>query len=89
MAKTLSDIKRALDANVGKRITIKANTGRRKMTERSGFIEETYPAVFTVKLDETENAFERVSYSYTDILTETIELMLCDDGRQLTIPNKG
>ncbi len=86
MAKTLIDIKRALDANVGKRITVKANSGRRKMTERSGLLEKTYPSVFTVKLDEQQNAFERVSYSYTDVLTETIELMLCDDGRQLTVP---
>ncbi|ADC49695.1 MULTISPECIES: biofilm formation stimulator Veg [Alkalihalophilus] len=80
MGKTLIDIKRALDANVGKRITIKANGGRRKTMERSGLLEETYPSVFIVKLDEQQNAFERVSYSYADILTETVELMLCDEG---------
>lgn len=79
MAKTLLEIKRELDANVGKRITIKANGGRRKTIERSGFLEETYPSVFIIKLDEDQNAFERVSYSYTDILTETVELMVCED----------
>ncbi|TWI53236.1 biofilm formation stimulator Veg [Halalkalibacter nanhaiisediminis] len=85
MAKTLIDIKRALDANVGKRITIKANGGRRKTSERSGLLEETYPSVFIVKLDEHQNAFERVSYSYADILTETVELMLCEDGVESTV----
>ena len=79
MAKTLLEIKRELDANVGKRITIKANGGRRKTIERSGFLEETYPSVFIIKLDEDQNAFERVSYSYTDILTETVELMVCEE----------
>ncbi|MEY8748991.1 biofilm formation stimulator Veg [Alkalicoccobacillus gibsonii] len=77
MAKTLIDIKRTLDANVGKRITIKANGGRRKTMERSGLLEETYPSVFIVKLDE-ENAFERVSYSYADVLTQTVELLLSE-----------
>lgn len=79
MAKTLLEIKRELDANIGKRITIKANGGRRKTIERSGFLEETYPSVFIIKLDQEQNAFERVSYSYTDILTETVELTVCED----------
>ncbi|MCM2676504.1 biofilm formation stimulator Veg [Alkalicoccobacillus plakortidis] len=78
MAKTLIDIKRTLDANVGKRITIKANGGRRKTMERSGLLEETYPSVFIVKLDEDDNAFERVSYSYADVLTQTVELLLSE-----------
>ena len=77
MAKTLLEIKCELDANVGKRITIKANGGRRKTIERSGLLEETYPSVFIIKLDEEHNAFERVSYSYADILTETVELTVC------------
>lgn len=79
MAKTLLEIKGELDANIGKRITIRANGGRRKTIERSGFLEETYPSVFIVKLDQDQNAFERVSYSYADILTETVELTVCDE----------
>ncbi|MGO4890199.1 biofilm formation stimulator Veg [Anaerobacillus sp. MEB173] len=79
MGKTLIDIKRTLDENIGKRITIKANGGRRKTIERSGFIEETYPSVFIIKLDEDQNAFERVSYSYADVLTSTVELTVCED----------
>ncbi|WP_054707503.1 biofilm formation stimulator Veg [Shouchella patagoniensis] len=86
MAKTLIDIKRALDENVGKKITIKANGGRRRSSERSGMIEETYPAVFIVKLDENQNSVERVSYSYADVLTETVQLLLAgENGKQATI----
>ncbi|WP_078556466.1 biofilm formation stimulator Veg [Bacillus alkalicellulosilyticus] len=83
MGKTLIEIKRELDANVGKRISIKANGGRRKTVERSGFLEETYPSVFIIKLDEQQNSFERVSYSYADILTETVELTVFDDENPL------
>jgi uncharacterized protein Veg len=74
MGKTLMDIKRSLDENVGKRLTLKANGGRRKTIQRSGVLEETYPSVFIVKLDQDENAFERVSYSYADVLTDTVEI---------------
>ncbi|MYL35943.1 ABC transporter permease [Pontibacillus yanchengensis] len=74
MAKTLAEIKQSLDGQIGNRLTLKANGGRRKTIERSGVLAETYPAVFIVELDQEQNAFERVSYSYADVLTETVEL---------------
>ena len=80
MAKTLSDIKISIDGNFGKRLTLKANGGRRKTIERSGILAETYPSVFVIQLDQDENSFERVSYSYADILTETVELTFNDDA---------
>jgi uncharacterized protein Veg len=79
MAKTLVDIKNSLDSNLGKRLTLKANGGRRKTIERSGVLTETYPAVFVVQLDQDENSFERVSYSYADVLTETVQLTFFED----------
>ncbi|MBO8178318.1 biofilm formation stimulator Veg [Aeribacillus pallidus] len=79
MPKTLSDIKKALDSNLGKRLLLKANGGRRKTIERSGILTETYPSVFVVELDQDENAFERVSYSYADVLTETVQLTFYDE----------
>lgn len=74
MAKTLAEIKQALEANVGKKVTIQANGGRKKIIERSGLLEGIYPSVFTVKLDKDEYSIERLSYSYTDVLTETVKL---------------
>ncbi|MBB6451519.1 uncharacterized protein Veg [Geomicrobium halophilum] len=79
MGKTLMEIKEALEENVGKRITLKANGGRRRIVERSGLLEGTYPSVFIVKLDRDKHKIERVSYSYTDVLTETVQLTVCAD----------
>jgi uncharacterized protein Veg len=76
----LLDIKRSLDEYIGQKIMLKANGGRRKTVERSGVLEETYPSVFIIKLDEQQHAFKRVSYSYADILTETVELTVCQDS---------
>ncbi len=79
VAKTLAEIKQSLDGQIGKRLTLKANGGRRKTIERSGVLAETYPSVFIVELDQEENAYERVSYSYADVLTETVELNFGED----------
>lgn len=83
MPKTLTDIKRSLDSNLGKRLMLRANGGRRKTIERSGVLAETYPAVFVIELDQKENAFERVSYSYADVLTETVQLVFMDKQQEV------
>ncbi|MFC4403567.1 biofilm formation stimulator Veg [Gracilibacillus xinjiangensis] len=79
MAKTLVEIKQGLDGYVGKRLKIRANGGRKKTVERYGTLAETYPSVFIVELDQEENSFERVSYSYADVLTETVELNFVEE----------
>ncbi len=81
----LFDIKSKLENYVGQRIMLKANGGRRKTVERVGVLEETYPSVFIVKLDEQQHAFKRVSYSYADILTETVELTIMSEHEQVKI----
>ena len=83
MPKTLADIKKSLDCHLGKRLQLKANGGRKKTIERAGILRETYRAVYVVDLDQDENAFERVSYSYTDILTEAVEITFDDEATQI------
>lgn len=85
VAKTLVEIKRVLDGQIGKRLKLIANGGRRKTIERHGVLAETYPSVFIVALDQDENAFERVSYSYADILTETVELNFIEDKSSVSV----
>lgn len=86
MAKNaLLEIKRNLEAHVGQKIMLKANGGRRKTVERTGVLEETYPSVFIVKLDQEQHAFKRVSYSYADILTESVEVTVCQDEGHVRI----
>ena len=81
----LGDIKRDLDLHVGQRIRLKANKGRKKVVERNGVLERTYPNIFVVKLDEAETNERRVSFSYTDLLTEAVELVVCGEGGDLKI----
>lgn len=85
VAKTLVEIKQGLDGQIGKRLKLKANGGRRKTVERYGTLAETYPSVFIVELDQEENSFERVSYSYADVLTETVELDFTDEMNSMLV----
>ena len=73
---TLASIKRKLDGKIGENLTVVAQAGRKKVTRRRGTLKETYPAIFVVDLDQDENAFERVSYSYADLLTKSIQITL-------------
>lgn len=77
----LAEIKRDLECHVGYKIRLKANKGRKKILEREGVLEQTYPSIFVVKLQE-EDSERRVSYSYTDLLTESVELVICQGEQE-------
>lgn len=76
----LKAIKESMDKLVGQPIMIKANRGRKKVLEVEGVLEQTYPKIFVVKLQEDHLA-TRLSYTYTDILTKTVEIQV--EGRNL------
>ncbi|GAX08810.1 Veg-like protein [Secundilactobacillus silagincola] len=78
MPTSLATIKDRLSTHIGQELMVVAQAGRKKTTERHGILKETYPAVFVVDLDQDENSFERVSYSYTDILTQNIQINFGD-----------
>ena len=82
MPKSIGDIKNTLDCQLGNRIVLKANGGRKKTIERCGVLAETYPAVFIVELDQDKHNFERVSYTYTDVLTENVQVSFVDENHQ-------
>lgn len=75
---TLQQIKLDLEACVGKKVKLRANRGRKRIVEAEGVIENTYPKIFVVKLDE-EHSIRRMSYTYADVLTRTVELTIDDN----------
>ncbi len=83
---SLAKIRKNVEDCVGKRVILKANKGRKKTTIREGILEEAYPSLFVVKISNQFDAVRRVSYTYSDILTETVEVTICeDDDRQIKI----
>ncbi len=79
MPESLMEIKEELDSRLGKKVLLTAQAGRKRKTERKGILRETYHSVFVVDLDQEENVFERVSYSYADVLTSSVEISFYDE----------
>jgi uncharacterized protein Veg len=79
---TLSLIKSNVDNYVGEKVVLRANKGRKKISIKQGVIEKTYPSIFLIKIEgEVPEDFSRtVSFSYSDILTKSIELFTCKDN---------
>lgn len=75
-----------MEGCIGKKVILKANKGRKKTTVREGVLEEAYPSLFVVRISNQYDFVRRVSYTYSDILTETVEITICDDNdRQIKI----
>lgn len=78
LSKSLDKIRANVENYVGRKIKLRANKGRKKIVERDGVIEGVYPSVFVVKINGGYNTSRRVSYSYSDILTETVQITVMD-----------
>ena len=76
-------IRNDLEAQAGKCFRMRANLGRSKIMERDCELLETHPSLFVLRLQEKRDRTARVSYSYVDILTGTVELSLSETGENL------
>ncbi|MEG1285037.1 MAG: Veg family protein [Romboutsia sp.] len=82
---TLDNIRASLERHLGKKILLKANKGRKQIITRKGVLEKVYPSVFVVRLDDEENGYSRVSYSYSDLLTSNVKLQVFKDQNKLNV----
>lgn len=73
----LQEIKQDLDSWVGRQVEFRANRGRKKILCKEGILESTYPHIFVVKVVE-EGYPRRVSFTYADVLTESVEIIAQD-----------
>ncbi|KRQ87781.1 hypothetical protein ABG79_00586 [Caloramator mitchellensis] len=71
----LSAIKKDIDEHVGEKVVVKANSGRKKFTVKEGILEKTYPNIFIVRVEGNDNTTRTISYSYSDILTQTVQII--------------
>ncbi|MBE7048578.1 MAG: protein veg [Ruminococcaceae bacterium] len=74
-------VKEQLTQNIGQKIRLSAKKGRKRVIVRHGMIKATYPSIFIVTLDsisEFANTERTVSFSYADLLTQSIEITVVD-----------
>jgi uncharacterized protein Veg len=68
----IEKIKEDIKDHIGEEVRIKFNGGRNRIEEYSAVITQMYNFIFLVKLQ--NDASEVKSFSYSDILTQTIEI---------------
>lgn len=71
----ISNLKTDILEKVGQKIIVKGSLGRSKVFEKEATIEKAYPNIFVVKYEENDR---NVTYSYTDVLTRTVEVEVFD-----------
>ena len=69
-----SDIQRI----VGSKVRLETNKGRHKSVVDRGVIANVYPSIFTVQLSDGPDPSRKLSFSYTDVLTNAVQITLCD-----------
>ena len=82
-AEVVGRIKTDLESLMGSRMKLRANMGRSKIMERECVLQETHPSLFVLTVQEKRERTARVSYSYVDILTGSVELSHPDSGESL------
>ena len=81
----LVQIKKSIETCIGEKVQLKANKGRKKAFIKEGVIENSYPSIFIIKFENEYETTRRVSYSYTDILTKAVELVICKDDKTIRV----
>ena len=71
----ITNVKTDILDKVGQKIIVKGSLGRSREFEKEGTIEKAYPNIFVVKYEENDR---NVTYSYTDVLTRTVEVEVFD-----------
>lgn len=71
----ITSLKTDINQMVGQKIIVKGSLGRSKSFEKEATIEKAYPNIFVIKYEEDAG---NVTYSYTDVLTRTVEVDVFD-----------
>ncbi|HLR21442.1 MAG TPA: Veg family protein [Tissierellaceae bacterium] len=81
---SVAEIRKDLEENIGKSVILKADKGRKRIVTREGVLESAYPNLFVVKISNEFNSIRRVSYTYSDVLTSTVKVTVCDEPEKQT-----
>lgn len=77
-------VRASIHQQCGNRVKIQQDLGRNKVdiqegVIQQGVIQQAYPSVFTVLIDDEfgQNPPQLLSFTYTDVITKDIRMQLC------------
>lgn len=82
--KEIDKIRSSILQQCGSKVMIQLDRGRNKIDIQSGVIQNAYPSVFTILVDDKNenNPPQLLSFSYTDVVTKDIRMKLLMDERR-------
>ena len=75
----ISKLKEDIGFCIGQNVRVTTNKGKKKVHIREGVVESICPHLFTVKFEDNQSII-RDSFSYADVLTNTVEIIRCSDN---------
>ena len=63
---------------IGSKVRLETNKGRHKSVVNRGVVSNVYPSIFTIQLSEGTGPSRKLSFSYTDVLTNAVEITLVE-----------
>lgn len=75
-SEALATIRSEVEENIGKKVELKADKGRKRIVKRVGYIENAFPNLFTVRVENDFDETLTLSYTYSDVLTSTVEIKI-------------
>ena len=75
----VSHVRNDIQKIIGSTVRLETNKGRHKSVIRQGVVSNVYPSIFTVLLSDGRNYSRNMSFSYTDVLTNAVEITLCEE----------
>jgi len=76
---SIGKIKEEVQNWQGKRVRLEAHKSKKKLYHKEGVVEGIYPSIFTVSVQEGRKPKQRLSFSYSDVLTRSVKIALVDD----------
>jgi len=71
-------VRKDIQKIIGSKVQLETNKGRHKSVVNRGIVTNVYPSIFTIQLSEGPDTSRKLSFSYTDVLTNTVEITLCE-----------
>lgn len=79
----VAKVRETLESHVGDRVKLKANRGRRRTYVKEGVIHDVYPSIFTIQVNINEREVQTLCYTYSDVLTSNVELVICKNNKRI------
>ena len=75
----INKVRASVHQQCGSKVLIQLDRGRNKVDIQEGVIQNAYPSVFTILVndDSDVNPPQLLSFSYNDIITKDIRMKLC------------